>query len=142
MADYQDWKEVVFTKKKTGSQKSAASLNDAKRSGDTLAVKKFAAGSNKQKVGGDVRRLDAAEEAEKLPTISRDLRIRIQQARAAKGMTQKELATKINLKATIVQSYENGKAVPSNDVLNKMERALGCKLRGKNVPKKPVQITK
>ena len=83
------------------------------------------AGSNKQKVGGDVRRLDAAEEAEKLPTISRDLRIRIQQARAAKGMTQKELATKINLKATIVQSYENGKAVPSNDVLNKMERALG-----------------
>jgi len=29
-----------------------------------------------------------------------------------------------------LQSYENGKAIPNNQVLGKIERALGCKLRG------------
>ena len=37
----------------------------------------------------------------------------------------------INEKHTVVQMYENGKAVPSTAVLSKLERALGAKLRGK-----------
>lgn len=57
----------------------------------------------------------------------------IQQGRQAKNMTQKELATKINEKATVVNEYEAGKAIPNQQVLGKLERALGIKLRGKDI---------
>lgn len=58
----------------------------------------------------------------------------IQQGRQAKGLTQKDLATKINEKQTVVNEYEAGKAVnPNQQILAKMERALGVKLRGKNI---------
>jgi putative transcription factor len=41
------------------------------------------------------------------------------------------LATKINETAKVVNEYESGKAAPNQQVLAKMERVLGLKLRGK-----------
>ena len=55
----------------------------------------------------------------------------IQQGRMAKKMTQADLAKAINEKATVVNDYESGRAVPSQQILAKMERILGVKLRGK-----------
>ena len=52
----------------------------------------------------------------------------LMQARTAKGMSQKDLATKINEKPQIVQEYESGKAIPNPGVIVKLERALGVKL--------------
>ena len=46
-----------------------------------------------------------------LKTVSHDLKIAIQQARQAKGMTQKELANKINEKQTVVADYEAGRGI-------------------------------
>ncbi len=58
----------------------------------------------------------------------------ISKARQEKGMTQKDLATKINEKPTVVNEYEAGKAPnPNQQILAKMERALGVKLRGKDI---------
>jgi putative transcription factor len=58
----------------------------------------------------------------------------IQQARQAKGLTQKDLATKINEKPQVVNEYESGKALnPNQQTLMKLERALGVKLRGKDI---------
>lgn len=51
--------------------------------------------------------------------------------RQAKEMSQKDLATKICEKPQIVTEYEQGKAIPNQQILAKMERALGIKLRGK-----------
>lgn len=49
-------------------------------------------------------------------------------------MTQKDLATKINEKSTVVNEYETGRAPnPNQQILAKMERALGVKLRGKDL---------
>ena len=47
-----------------------------------------------------------------------------------KSMTQKDLATKVNEKPSVIQDYENGKAIPSPALLAKLERVLGVKLRG------------
>jgi ribosome-binding protein aMBF1 (putative translation factor) len=54
-------------------------------------------------------------------------------ARLAKepSMTQKDLATKVNEKPSVINDYESGRAVPNQQVLSKIERALGVKLRGK-----------
>ena len=50
------------------------------------------------------------------------------QARMAKKMTQKDLATAINEKPQVVAEYENGKAIPNGAIIVKIERKLGCKL--------------
>jgi putative transcription factor len=57
----------------------------------------------------------------------------IQQGRQGKGLSQKDLATKINEKPQIVNDYEAGRGIPNNIVLGKMERVLGVKLRGKEI---------
>ena len=70
----------------------------------------------------------------------------ISRARAGKTppMKQSELAQKINEKPSVINGipfkvgntdidYENGKAVPNQQILGKMERVLGVKLRGKDI---------
>ena len=52
----------------------------------------------------------------------------IQQARMAKKMSQKELASKVNVKVTVIGDYESGKAVINAQIMNKIERELGVKL--------------
>ena len=56
----------------------------------------------------------------------------IQKGRQDKGMTQKELATKICEKPQIVNEYEQGKGIPNNQIMIKIEKAIGIKLRGKD----------
>jgi len=65
-------------------------------------------------------------------TIGLEVGRLVQQGRQAKGWTQKDLATKINEKPQVVNEYENGKALPNQAVLGKLERTLGIKLRGKD----------
>jgi len=60
--------------------------------------------------------------------VDKSLSKAIMQARTAKKMTQKELATAINEKPQIVAEYENGKAIPNGAIIVKIERKLGCKL--------------
>jgi ribosome-binding protein aMBF1 (putative translation factor) len=47
-----------------------------------------------------------------------------------KGLTQKDVAQKINEKPSVLQDYEAGKAIPNPQILGKLERVLGVKLRG------------
>jgi putative transcription factor len=52
------------------------------------------------------------------------------QARLEKKLTQAQLAQQINEKPQIIQEYESGKAIPNNQIIAKLERVLGVKLRG------------
>ena len=61
-------------------------------------------------------------------TINRDISLKIQQARQLKKMTQKELAIKKKEKINVIQDYENGRAIPSRQILNKLQRVLGITL--------------
>ncbi|CAG7815547.1 unnamed protein product [Allacma fusca] len=54
------------------------------------------------------------------------------QGRQSKGLSQKDLATKINEKPQIVTDYEAGRGIPNQMVLGKIERVIGIKLRGKD----------
>jgi len=63
-----------------------------------------------------------------VPLLSRHRRLAIQQARMAKKMTQKDLAAACCEPVTVINSYEAGKAIPSGQLIAKLERVLGVKL--------------
>lgn len=53
-------------------------------------------------------------------------------ARLELKLTQKDVAQKINEKPSVIQDYESGRAIPNPQILGKLERILGVKLRGKH----------
>lgn len=138
MAD--DWSTVTVLKKRgTGAAaaKSTAAINAAKRTGAAIDTsKKYGAGGNQQhQVSKNTATLDRETDELHHERVSLSLTRAMQQARQAKGMTQKELATKIAEKPQVINEYESGKAIPNNVILGKIERALGVKLRGKDIGK-------
>jgi len=60
----------------------------------------------------------------------------MQTARLELKLSQKDLAAKVNEKVSVLQDYESGKATPNPQILGKLERALGVKLRGNDIGKK------
>ena len=74
------------------------------------------------------KKLEEADDVGKIVKVDLSLRKAIMQARTAKKMTQKELATAINEKPQVIAEYESGKAVPNPQIIGKIERKLGCKL--------------
>ncbi|KAJ4708412.1 putative Multiprotein-bridging factor [Melia azedarach] len=132
----QDWEPVVLHKSKSKAQelRDPKAVNQARRSGAPVqTMKKFDAASNKKTTGPVVnaKKLDEGTEPGSLDRVSVEVRQAIQKARLEKKMSQAELAKQINERPQVVQEYENGKAVPNQAVLAKMERVLGLKLRGK-----------
>lgn len=135
----QDWNVVVINKK-TKSKPKAADINSAiQRGAEVETVRKYAAGTNRTGAA-PIRPAHVLEDDDAevhVPHVDVDMRIRIQQARTAKGLTQKELATQINERATVISDYESGRAIPNPAVLTKIERALGVSLRGAKKKKAP-----
>ncbi|MBI96719.1 hypothetical protein CL656_06210 [bacterium] len=68
-------------------------------------------------------------------TIGRELKVALQQARLNKKMSQKDVATKMNVKPNDIMNYENGKAVPNNAFISKLEKLYGTKLPRATVKK-------
>lgn len=59
-----------------------------------------------------------------------------------KGMTQGELAKRINQPPRVVQDYERGTAPPDQKILNDMEKQLGVHLRGTKIGQKKERVFK
>ncbi|AGO10976.1 AaceriAFR526Cp [[Ashbya] aceris (nom. inval.)] len=110
-------------------------INAARRAGLVLSVdKKYSSANTKANNEGQRltmvdRETDIVKPKKLDPTVGRA----ISKARGDKGMTQKDLATRINEKPTVINDYEAGRAIPNQQILAKMERALGVKLRGKGI---------
>ncbi|MGH0148961.1 UNVERIFIED_CONTAM: hypothetical protein FKN15_013921 [Acipenser sinensis] len=123
---------VATTPKRTKAKLAVAS---AQRRGEELeTTKKWSAGQNKQHlVTKNTAKLDRETEELHHQRVPLEVGKVIQQGRQNKGMTQKDLATKVNEKPQIIADYECGRAIPNNQVMGKIERALGLKLRGKEV---------
>mmetsp|Transcript_24672 Transcript_24672/g.24899 ORF Transcript_24672/g.24899 Transcript_24672/m.24899 type:complete len:110 (+) Transcript_24672:251-580(+) len=94
--------------------------------------RKFSTGENKSAhsaVGSSqLKKLEDSTEEFKHVTVNANLSKSIMQARIAKKMTQKELATAINEKPQVIQQYEAGSAIPNSQIISKLDRALGIHL--------------
>ena len=129
------WNDVTILRKKRPTGNNLKNKNPI-ASKNVESTLKYSEGNKKTGAVIDKRKLDAQDEGGKLPEVGLSLGQKIQQARAAKGMKQKDLSTRINEKPNVIAEYECGRAIPNNQILGKMERILGVKLRGKGVSKK------
>ncbi|XP_006863742.1 PREDICTED: endothelial differentiation-related factor 1 isoform X3 [Chrysochloris asiatica] len=114
-----DWDTVTVLRKKgpTAAQaKSKQAILAAQRRGEDVETsKKWAAGQNKQhSITKNTAKLDRETEE-----LHHD-RVTLE---------------KINEKPQVIADYESGRAIPNNQVLGKIERAIGLKLRGKDIGK-------
>mmetsp|Transcript_76035 Transcript_76035/g.167870 ORF Transcript_76035/g.167870 Transcript_76035/m.167870 type:complete len:144 (-) Transcript_76035:84-515(-) len=129
----QDWAPVVWQKAgpKGKSAKSASEVNAARRTGGYVETdKKFAGGTNQSahSTVPNAKKLDENGETFRHATVSHEFKTALQQARLAKKMTQQSLATAINEKASVINEYESGKAIPNGAIINKLNKALGVRL--------------
>ncbi|KAI8924339.1 multi protein bridging factor 1-domain-containing protein [Entophlyctis helioformis] len=133
------WDDVTVIRKRPDTGKAlrtTEALTAAQRSGGTISSEKKT-GLNQNHVGVDASKaakIDRETEDFKVERVGMSVAKAIQQGRQAKSLTQKDLATKINEKPSVVNDYETGKAAnPNQQILAKMERVLGVKLRGKDI---------
>uniref|UniRef100_A0A3B5KKJ8 Endothelial differentiation-related factor 1 n=1 Tax=Takifugu rubripes TaxID=31033 RepID=A0A3B5KKJ8_TAKRU len=110
-------------------------ITGAQRRGEDIeTTKKWSAGQNKQHlVSKNTAKLDRETEELHHDRIPLEVGKVIQKGRQDKGLTQKDLATKVNEKPQVIADYECGKAIPNNQIMGKIERVLGLKLRGKDI---------
>eukprot|EP00767_Chilomastix_cuspidata_P005547 gnl/Chilomastix_cuspidata/578.p1 GENE.gnl/Chilomastix_cuspidata/578~~gnl/Chilomastix_cuspidata/578.p1 ORF type:complete len:118 (-),score=32.86 gnl/Chilomastix_cuspidata/578:71-424(-) len=74
------------------------------------------------------RKLEEDTETFSASRVPTNLKLAIQQARQAKKMTQTQLAQKMSVKASVINDYESGRAIPNGAFIAKLERVLGTKL--------------
>ena len=70
--------------------------------------------------------------------LAGDYAHRVRRAREARGWKQADLGAKINERVTVIAKIESGSMIPNEDLLRRLERALGIKLKEK-VPTVAVQ---
>lgn len=139
-----DWDQVTKIGKSVSGgatratvARTQAEINAARRAGTLVGTeKKYATGNQKSDPNGQrLTKVDRENEVAPPPKIDVSVGKAMAKARGEKTppMTQKDLATKVNEKPSVINDYESGKAVPSQTVLAKLERALGVKLRGKEI---------
>ena len=111
MSQAQDWKQVILHAPKSSNVKNKEIPSTQHKNDKTLqsALDSTEAGSHEK--------------------VSLSLAKQIQQARLAKGLSQKDLANSINEQASVIQSYESGKAQPNSQILQKLRKSLNIQLK-------------
>ncbi|KAJ1927434.1 multiprotein-bridging factor 1 [Tieghemiomyces parasiticus] len=139
-----DWDESTVIRKRSTQPKvmrKESEVNSVRRSGGVLSTDRKGTPSyqyttNKGQQGLDYRQVGKIAETNDVvapPKLAQDVPRAIMQRRNELKMNQGELARRINEKPTVITAYEQGKAIPTQQVLTKLERALGIKLRGTNI---------
>jgi len=141
MSDDWDSKTVIgFKRQAPKVTKKESDLNSARRSGAVVATdKKITAGGNKAHQGTDhqrIAKLDRENEVAPPAKINPSVALAMKAARLELKLPQDKLAQKANEKVSVIRDYESSKAIPNPQVLGKLERILGVKLRGSDIGKK------
>ena len=106
LLNHQDWKQIVIGKKKSKSPK----ITEKNKNPENTKLLKL-----EKKADNDELKHDK---------ITKELRTKIQQGRASKGLTQKQLANNVNLPLQKITEIENGKAIYNHKDINKIKRYL------------------
>ena len=93
---FQDWEPVVFTKKKLSKNPTFCN----------------------SKIDKDDNEISVPK------TVGKEYGMKVQQYRNAKSLTQKELATKLNIPYEQVRDIENGIALKNGTLITKINRYL------------------
>ncbi|XP_055388911.1 uncharacterized protein LOC129617953 [Condylostylus longicornis] len=141
---HQDWTPVVINKtvKKGTGTASEQEINQARRRGDQVdTVKKFMGGQNKATKSPvpNAAKLDEDTGDYHVDRVSFDFAKALQQARLEKKMTQAQLAQQVNEKASVINDYESGKAIPNGALVSRLNKILGARLPSAKQPKKKVE---
>lgn len=96
-----------------------------------FTIKKHIGGKNTQHYSNNNTKKieDKTDEGDyQIPTVSHTFKIKLQEARRNKNLTQKQLAVLCNMQESVIKNYEQGTIVPNPQDIVKMNRALGVTL--------------
>ena len=110
----QDWTPVVFSK--SSVQKHAANTEQQRNM------------SKQTKEQANTKRLDASTEPEKIAQLPRNISVQLVAARVAKKMSQKDLATQMNIPIKTIQDIENHRYKNDIQLAQRIARKLGVTL--------------
>ena len=98
-----------------------------------VVTTKKANGSNTGYNTASGKKIRDEDELPKQNFVGKDIGMKIQQARNAKGWKQKVVAGKLGIQPNDFAKLENGTAIRNGQQLNKLGLILGVKLTGKGV---------
>ena len=110
--DHQDWKQVILRNPNAPLKKEAEKKNIVKKP----IQNNLSGGVSFKKLDGD--------EVQKLDKVSKTDVQKIQQARLAQKMSQKDLANRLNVKQTVINELESGKMKKNNQFVSKVKKVL------------------
>ena len=113
--DHQDWKQVILRNPNAPSKKEAEKKK--------LIKKPVQHNSNNLSGGVSFKKLDG-DDVQKLEKVSKNDVQKIQQARLAQKMSQKDLANRLNVKQTVINELESGKMNKNNQFVSKVKKVL------------------
>lgn len=106
--DHQDWKTIIIKKPKENVKNSKKKINNDSQKKISVE-KKAEEGDLKQK------------------KITLEIRQDIMKARTAKSLTQKQLASSVNLPQQVISDIESGKSLYNPQHISKIKRFLKLK---------------
>ncbi|CAG7918329.1 unnamed protein product [Penicillium olsonii] len=119
-----------------------SAINAAKRTGGVSSEKKYTTGNLAAKAGQPegqlMTKVDRSDDIVKPKYIEKHIATNVTNARVAKGLSRKQLASSANVPAKVLDDIENGKAMAkdANPALNQLQKVLGFGLRKKPAPAK------
>ncbi|WP_435318184.1 multiprotein bridging factor aMBF1 [Haloarchaeobius sp. TZWSO28] len=115
------------TEVKTQQSSSTSTKYSTGSSGSSSSSSSKSSGSSRSGGGGgSSRRRDMFDDMDE---IAQDYDDRIRRAREKKGLSQSDLASELNEKASLVRKLERGDTLPSDRMQTKLEKFLGISLK-------------
>jgi len=130
-----EWTTVVSKKKQVPKNENAPSNPNVVQDWDRIIIHGKSAPLNIKKQATapkinftpeaiKIQKLEA-DETIKLKTLSIEARQELIKKRVEKGLNQEKLAQALAMNANLYKDIENGKTIPQQNVLNKINRFLG-----------------
>lgn len=133
----QDWTTIVFKKRPTSSPSDPRAVRVAQRNGDAVdtlrkvsgEAREYSSRARKLEADLNVSPTEAPPPQVALPRLDAEMRKVMIQARVAKKLTQAQLANAANTQPKTINDIEAGGIITDRNIVVKINRVLGTKLR-------------